>query len=89
MNGMTTVIHYPSPSCARVMHFPSAFHACSVSGCIVSEIGIDTHVSMCTKEVMLASMPEYNLDGSLTGRLDGSLCCGDGGAERNGTERAN
>ena len=24
---------------------------------------------------------------SLTGRLDGSLCCGDGGAERNGTER--
>ncbi len=29
MNGMTTVntfIHYPSLSCARVMHFPSAFH---------------------------------------------------------------
>ena len=68
MNGMTRVIHYPSLSCARVMHFPSAFHVCSVSGCIVSEIGTDTHVSMCTKEVMLASMPVYNLDGSLTGR---------------------
>ena len=43
MNGMTTVntfIHYLSLSCARAMHFPSAFHLSALIAKVV-------HISEC------------------------------------------